>query len=93
MVKTKKRKAKHIATELDSVYLLKIVLYVIVGSQWVWLVPRSGGNQIPLPIGLVAGVLFARHDHFQLDRKIEYALLLLAALIGFWSQVGVYVTI
>jgi hypothetical protein len=90
MAKPKRKRAK--STELDSAYFLKIVLYLIVGAQWVRLTNSAGTSQIPIPVGLVVGMLFAAHDHFQMDRKIEYALLLLAALVGFWSQVGVYIT-
>jgi hypothetical protein len=37
--------------------------------------------------------LFAVHDHFQIDRKIEYTVLLVAMFVGFWTQIGVYITI
>lgn len=78
--------------ELDSVYLLKLVLYLIVGAQWIRVVNQSGTAQIPIPIGLIVGFLFAAHDHFKIDRKIEYAVLLIAMFVGFWSQVGIYIT-
>jgi energy-converting hydrogenase Eha subunit F len=95
MTKTKKKLTakKRPATELDGVYFLKIVLYVIIGAQWVHLTNHAGDSIVPLPVGLIIGVLFASHEHFQMDRKIEYALLVVAALIGFWSQAGIYVTI
>lgn len=78
--------------ELDSVYLLKLVLYLIVGAQWIRVVNQAGTSQIPVPIGLIVGFLFAAHDHFKIDRKIEYAVLLIAMFVGFWSQVGIYIT-
>lgn len=73
--------------EFDSAYLLKIVLYLIIGSQWLKIV-SAGGVQIPIPVGAVVGVLFAAHDHFRIDRKIEYAVLLVAMFIGFWVPLG-----
>ena len=73
--------------ELDSVYLLKLVLYLIVGSQWLK-IETKGGAQIPIPVGAIIGVLFAAHDHFRIDRKIEYAVLLVAMFIGFWVPLG-----
>ena len=88
MAKTK-RKAK--PQELDSVYFLKIVLYLIVGSQWLWLVDAAGNVKVPVPVGLIVGVLFAAHEHFRLDRKVEYAVLLVAMLIGFVTQYGLYI--
>ena len=88
------RKTKKSRTaEPDSAFLLKMVLYLIIGAQWVRIVNPSLTKEIPLPVGLVLGLLFAMHDHFRLDRKIEYALLLVAMLVGFWSQTGVYITI
>ena len=80
-----KRKTK----ELDSVYLLKLVFYLIVGSLWLK-VSKGTDLQIPLPIGAVIGLIFASHEHFQLDRKIEFAVLLVAMLIGFWVPFGIY---
>lgn len=88
-----KTKRKSTTRETDSTYLLKLVLYLIFGSQWVFLVDGGLTRQIPLPIGFVVGLLFAMHDHFQIDRKIEYAVLLVAMFIGFWANAGIYVTL
>jgi len=93
MPKTKRKRTSKPATELDSAYLLKIVLYLIVGAQWVHFTNLAGTWQVPVPLGLIIGVLFATHEHFQMDRKIEYALLLIAAFVGFWSQVGLYISV
>jgi len=93
MAKIKKRKTVKSKTELDGVYILKIILYVIIGSQWIRLTDATLEKQIPLPVGLIVGGLFAMHDHFQIDRKIEYALLVIASLIGFWTQTGLFITI
>jgi uncharacterized transporter YbjL len=79
--------AKKKSAELDSVYLLKLVLYMVVGAQWLKIETKSGG-QIPIPVGALIGVLFAAHEHFKIDRKIEYAVLLIAMFIGFWVPVG-----
>lgn len=91
--KTKKSSIARKHQELDAIYVLKIVLYLVVGSQWVWLTDAAMTTQVPLPIGLAVGGFFAMHDHFKIDRKIEYAILLVACLIGFWSQVGVTFTL
>jgi hypothetical protein len=72
--------------EPDSVYFLKLVLYLIIGVQWFRI--SKGSITVPLPIGFIIGLLFARTDHFQIDRKIEYAILLVAMLIGFWLPIG-----
>ncbi len=88
-----KRKPNRTSQELDGVFVLKIVLYMVVGAQWIRFVDPAMTKQIPFPIGLVIGVMFAMHDHFQIDRKIEFAVLLIACLVGFWSQTGLAVVV
>ncbi len=78
-------------SERDSVYFLKLTLYLIIGAQWLWLVDPQTGGQLPIPVGLLAGIVFAAHDHFQIDRKIELAVLLAAMLVGFFAHVGIYI--
>lgn len=87
---TKKQKKVH-KSESDGAYFLKIVLYLILGSQWVRLVDPELTTQIPLPVGFMLGILFASHDHFKIDRKIEYAVLTVGAFVGFWLQTGFYI--
>jgi len=84
-----KRKA---AKESDSTYFLKLVMYLIIGSQWLRL-DNMPEWQIPLPIGLLIGLGFALHEHFQMDRKIEYALLLVATFVGFWLPLGLVINL
>jgi hypothetical protein len=86
-----RKKAKPKSKELDSVFLLKILLYLILGTQWVWLVDPQLTTHIPLPVGPLIGLLFARHEHFQIDRKIEYAVLVIAAGVSFLLSAGVYI--
>ena len=77
--------------ELDGTYLLKLVLYLVVGSFWLKLTIGSGSH-IPIPFGLFIGLLFARQERLQVDRKIEYAVLLAAMLIGYFAPFGVYIS-
>jgi hypothetical protein len=93
MAKAVKRKTtpkRTQATETDSAYMLKLVMYLIIGSLWVKVTTADGG-QIPIPVGFVIGIMFAMHDHFQIDRKIEYALLLVAMFVGFWLPIGIFI--
>lgn len=86
MPKTKKPQ------ELDSVYFLKLVLYIIAGSFWLRFAdPIMIGDFMvhALPIGLPIGLIFAHHDHFQLDRKVEYAVLLAATIVSFFLPSGI----
>lgn len=89
---TKSKKRKKVQLEPDSAFLLKIVMYLIVGAQWIRVVNPSLTKEIPIPFGLIVGLVFAMHDHFRMDRKIEFAVLLIAMLVGFWSQTGIYIT-
>lgn len=79
-------------TETDSAYFLKLVLYVIVGSLWIK-ITKGDGMQIPIPVGFIVGLIFTTHEHFKIDRKIEYAVLLIAMLIGFWAPIGLYINL
>jgi hypothetical protein len=90
---SRKQAGRRAVTELDSVYFLKLVLYLIVGAQWLRFENATGSTQIPIPVGFLVGLLFAAHDHFKIDRKIEFAVLLTSMLVGFWSQVGIYIHI
>lgn len=84
--------AKKQATEPDSVYFLKLVLYVMAGAFWLRL---SGPIHIgsfdinAIPVGFVIGLIFTTHEHFQLDRKIEYAILLIATIASFFLPTGI----
>jgi apolipoprotein N-acyltransferase len=74
----------------DSVYFLKLILFFLLGAFWVRIAVGDGAY-IGLPVGLAFGLVFAHHDHFNIDRKIEFAVLLIATalsayipIIGFW---------
>lgn len=93
MAKTKRMRTKQKqSVEPDSAYFLKLVLYLIVGSQWVR-IEQLPDWSIPIPIGLLIGLIFAAHDHFAIDRKIEYALLLTTTFIAFWLPMGIVIVI
>jgi hypothetical protein len=78
--------------ETDSAYFLKLVLYLILGSLWIK-VSDGSTFQIPIPIGLIFGLVLTTHEHFRVDRKIEYAILLVSAFIGFWAPIGIYINL
>ncbi len=85
-----KRKTKK-TTESDSAYFLKLVLFFILGTFWVRLVNIQIGpfEHLSLPAGLLIGLVFASHEHFQIDRKVEFAILLGATFISFYLPVGI----
>ncbi len=92
MAKSKTKRSKKVRTEPDSVYFLKILLFFIIGSLWL---RHTGKELLPgidsFPIGLVIGLIFARHEHFKIDRKIEYAILLAASVLSFVAPIGIVV--
>jgi hypothetical protein len=82
---TAKNRKKSKETEKDSVYILKLVIYFILGCLWI---QTGGEGGIPIPVGLIFGLLLTLHEHFILDRKIEYAVLIIAAVLSFIEPVG-----
>ena len=91
-----KKKKKLPSSESDSTYFLKLVLYVALGAVWLrFNQPISIGHDqqlYGLPIGLLIGLVLASHDHFQIDRKIEYAILIILTIIGFIAPyLGIFI--
>ena len=89
----KKNSKKQRGQELDGVFILKMVLYVILGSLWVKITKDGASLHLPIPLGLIVGLLFSTHDHFSIDRKIEYAVLVSAALFGYIAPYGIFITL
>jgi hypothetical protein len=73
--------------ETDSVYFLKILIYFVLGTVWL----KYNGYVI-LPIGLILGLIIAQKDHFAIDRKVEYAVLIVSAVVGLLGA-GFYLNI
>lgn len=89
-----KAKQTNQTDEADSVYFLKIVLFIVLGSLWIkFAIPLEIGQFTlsAFPLGLFLGLLFASHDHFQVDRKIEYAVLIVVAVITYFLPAGIIV--
>lgn len=85
-------KKKQTQTESDSTYFLKLVLYVILGALWIRFAEPIELGYVTLnafPLGLLVGLLFASHDHFQIDRKIEFAVLIIVTILTFFVPAGI----
>lgn len=85
-------KKKPKVTESDSAYFLKLVLYVILGTFWLKFAdPIQVGAFLVngFPLGLIIGLIFASHDHFQVDRKIEYAILIVMTILTYFLPAGI----
>lgn len=90
MARKKRKSEPQSDSGLDTIFLLKLLLYVLLGS--LWLKVSHGDNiSIALPVGFVAGLIFATHEHFRIDRKIEYAVLFAALMIGYIAPYGLYI--
>lgn len=93
--KTKKRTRKRKKTqpvEKDSVFFMKLVFYFLLGAMWVRLVGVGSDDvTISIPLGFIVGIFFVQHEHFTIDRKIEYAVLFLAMVLSFYLPVGILI--
>jgi len=83
---TKSRK-KAVVKETDSAYFLKILLYFMLGIIWL----KLNGRPI-VPLGLIVGLLISTHEHFQIDRKMEYAILLIATMLGIGGGIALNIS-
>lgn len=94
MVKRKTRKKKVDTDPYDGFFAIKLAMYVVLGSLWLKISYGSNNNTlVPIPIGLIIGMTLASRERFRTDRKIDYAVLLIAALVGFFAPFGFYIAI
>lgn len=64
----------------DFVFLIKCALYLLLGTVWI-----AWGGHRWLPVGVVAGFFLSKIEFLRLNRKIEYALLVVGALLGLYG--------
>lgn len=86
-----KKKQKE-TPEKDSTYFLKLVLYIVLGTLWIkFSSPVQIGSLVfsGVPVGLFIGLMFASHDHFQVDRKLEYAVLIMMTILSYFLPAGI----
>ncbi|HUD11324.1 MAG TPA: hypothetical protein VMS08_02860 [Candidatus Saccharimonadia bacterium] len=81
------KKSSSKSKETDNIYFLKILIYFVLGTVWI-----KYNGYVVFPLGLIIGVLIAQKDHFAIDRKVEYAILLISAIIGLLAG-GFYLVI
>lgn len=73
--------------EPDAVYFLKILFYFILGTIWL----KYNGLTV-VPVGMLLGLVFASHDHFRIDRKMEYLILIVSTMMGL-AGFGLYLVV
>lgn len=81
------------STRSDGAYLLKLTLFALLGLVWIKVSKVGNPYSIPVPIGFIIGLFFASQEHFQVDRKIEYAVLIAATLVGLIAPFGLYIAL
>ena len=94
MPKRKTNKKTHENPERDSTYFLKLVLFVILGTLWLKLSTAIAIGPFVIsgiPLGLFIGLIFASHEHFQVDRKLEYAVLLVMTIVSYFLPAGIVI--
>ncbi len=81
--------------ESDGAYFLKLVLVFLLGTFWLkFATPLDvSGAYVPgFPIGFCVGlILIARYEHFQSDRKIWYAILLVSTIVSYFLPAGIVI--
>ena len=75
--------------ESDSVFFLKVLFYVLIGTFWIRISQNGIENtSFSIPVGMMIGVFFAHHDHFKIDRKIEFVILIIATILSYYLPIG-----
>ena len=73
---------------LDFIFILKIVIYLVLSTQWLYFERINASYMIPIPAGALIALFLSFRDRFRIDRKIEYVVILLAMFVGFWLPIG-----
>ncbi|OGL33164.1 hypothetical protein A3F64_02965 [Candidatus Saccharibacteria bacterium RIFCSPHIGHO2_12_FULL_42_8] len=87
-----RRNTKITEQETDSAFLLKVVMYIILASIWLKFdTPIDLGftGLYGIPVGLFIGLIVASQDKFQIDRKIEYVLLIVMTIVTYFVPAGI----
>lgn len=66
--------------ESDFAFLVKSALYLLLGTVWI-----AWGGHRWLPIGVIVGFGLSKIEVLRINRKIEYALLVVGALFGLYG--------
>lgn len=89
------RRGRENIFESDSTYLLKLVVFVLLGTLWLKFQSPITIGSMPLnglPIGLLVGLLLvAKFEKYQFNRKIWYAILLVVTIICYFVPAGIVI--
>jgi hypothetical protein len=70
-----------------SHFFLKFTLFFILGLVWFRLGAPIGSMEV-FPVGLVVGLIIACFEKFRIGRGVEIVILLLAAVLSYFTPVG-----
>lgn len=75
------KKLLRFLTQSDFAFIWKSAFYLILGS--VWLAP--GGHRL-IPLGLIIGFVLVHFvESLRIDRRVEFGLLVVGALLGLYG--------
>lgn len=81
--------------ESDSTYLLKLVVFILLGTLWLKFQAPLVWHGFPIngvPAGLLVGLLLVREfEKHQSDRKIWYACLIVVTIICYFVPAGIVI--
>ena len=81
--------------ESDGKYILKLVLFLLLGTIWLkFAAPLTVAGLVfnGIPVGLFVGLLLvSRLEKFQYDRKIWYAVLIIATIVSYFLPAGIVI--
>lgn len=81
--------------ESDSTYLLKLVVFVLLGTLWLKFSQPLIWHGVPIngfPFGLIIGLILVRQfEKHQSDRKIWYASLIVVTIICYFVPAGIVI--
>lgn len=90
-----RRRVVQRVSEGDSVYFLKLVVIVILGTLWLKFATPLNWNGIPFaafPLGAVIGLIGIKlFEKDQTDRKIWFAVLIMVMIISYFVPAGVVI--
>lgn len=78
-------------SQTDAQYFVKILFLFILGTFWVRLIDIQFGpfEHFSIPAGLFIGLFLVSRERLQIDRKLEYVILIAATFVSFYLPVGI----
>ena len=89
------RKGNERIYEKDSVFFLKLVVFILLSALWLRLkepIPVGPMVSQAIPLGLIVAVLLVmKVEKYQFNRKIWYSALIIMAIVTSFTPVGIMI--